>query len=199
MVTENSHYWEKLGFFGGHVFLDFINTVDDIEKTRYQEGIESWHVLIRWALATGVINQAEASELKKHRSKKTAQTELKCLHNLRELAWRTLSAMAADCTPSTQDLSKLGDEIRWAHTQAKLVQSNGGLQWEVVARPSDLTLVRARLGLLAGHLLSSSPLKINECGSCTGLFLNKGRGVGRKWCRMQSCGNRAKVNKFRAR
>ena len=26
------HYWEKFGFFGGHVFLDFINTYDDLGK-----------------------------------------------------------------------------------------------------------------------------------------------------------------------
>ncbi|MGH6819514.1 MAG: CGNR zinc finger domain-containing protein [Methylocella sp.] len=40
---------------------------------------------------------------------------------------------------------------------------------------------------------------MRECGRCTGLFLHHGRGLGRRWCRMNTCGNRAKIERFRSK
>ena len=199
MVTENTHYWEKYGFFGGHVFLDFINTVDDVEKTRALEGIENWDVLLRWAQASRLVSESEVLELANNFSSATTKSELDNLHQLRELAWTVLSAVANNRAPDTTALSALRDEIRWAYTQSSLIHSDQEFRWEATSQLPAPSLIRVRLGLAADNLLSSKPLRITECGACTGLFLNKGRGVGRKWCRMQSCGNRAKVNKFRTR
>ena len=199
MVTDNSHYWQKFGFFGGHSFLDFINTVDDVEKSRKLEALENWGVLLSWAMAADIINQSEQNKLQNVFTKKSAQTELGKLHRLRELSWRIFSAIAAKSPPNHDDLEKLGEYIKWAYNEATLIHSKKGVQWHVVSDEPNITLIRARLGLAVDDLLSRQTDKIIECGGCTGLFLNQGRGVGRKWCRMQSCGNRAKVSKFRTR
>ena len=199
MVTEGAHYWERLGFFGGHVFLDFLNTVNDIGKSRKLEAIESWDALLRWALATKVINQSEARSLERSYPGEVTRSELTKLHSFREMAWQILSAIAADRDPRPETLSGLSREVRSAYAQAALTFENEGLSWNIMAAAPSVTLIRARLGLAADNLLAQRPLKVVECGSCTGLFINQGRGVGRKWCRMQSCGNRAKVTKFRAR
>jgi len=41
--------------------------------------------------------------------------------------------------------------------------------------------------------------RLRECKRCTHLFLDHGRGQGRRWCSMARCGNRAKAETFRAR
>jgi predicted RNA-binding Zn ribbon-like protein len=42
-------------------------------------------------------------------------------------------------------------------------------------------------------------VRLRECRRCTHLFLDLGRGRGRRWCAMARCGNRAKTEAFRAR
>jgi predicted RNA-binding Zn ribbon-like protein len=42
-------------------------------------------------------------------------------------------------------------------------------------------------------------VRLRECRRCTHLFLDHGRGRGRRWCAMARCGNRAKTEAFRAR
>ncbi|EPZ91129.1 CGNR zinc finger [Burkholderia cenocepacia BC7] len=41
--------------------------------------------------------------------------------------------------------------------------------------------------------------RVRQCGRCTWFFVDRGRGVGRRWCDMRTCGNRAKVEAFRER
>jgi predicted RNA-binding Zn ribbon-like protein len=49
-------------------------------------------------------------------------------------------------------------------------------------------------------LLRSDELaRVRQCKRCTWLFVDRGRGVGRRWCAMRTCGNRAKAEAFRER
>ncbi len=202
MVTDKQYYWEKLGFFGGHPFLDFINTFDDLGKSRELDTIPDWDGLLRWAKHADIINDAEANELKMSYPKKTTQDELNKLRKLRRLGWEVFSTIAAGQSVDSSDLSSLSEQIQWAYSQSTLTQTQQHFTWVTHLSPVkssiNITTIRVRLILSTNDLLSSeTSLKIAECGSCTGLFLNNGRGVGRKWCRMKTCGNRAKIHKFR--
>ncbi len=201
MVTKKQYYWEKLGFFGGHPFLDFLNTFDDLGKSRELDTIPDWEGLLRWAECAAILSGEEAKALATC-SAKAAQHELNELHSLRNLGWKIFSSVAAGKSANSSDISSLSQVIQWAYSESTLIQTQQHFSWAISAstKPStNITSIRIRLILSANDLLSSEETKnIAECGSCTGLFLNKGRGVGRKWCRMKTCGNRAKIHKFRA-
>ncbi len=199
MVTDETHYWEKFGFFGGHVFLDFINTFDDLGKTRQLDAFNNWAELLRWSEKAGLLNEVETRSLGKQASTKITDLELDRLRNFRESAWQVLSQTADNQSTKANDYAALSDILKWGYGRARLKHDGQKFQWLAPIDSEDITVIRARLALSGAELLTSDAItRIAECGSCTGLFLNTGRGVGRKWCRMKTCGNRAKIHRFRA-
>jgi predicted RNA-binding Zn ribbon-like protein len=198
MVTHDIHYWEKFGFFGGNIFLDFVNTFDDLGKNRDLDAIPNWNTLVRWAEKSGLISKNEMVVLADFSNTKATQIKIHTLQNLRESAWHVLSKIASNKAPDPHNLKILSNIVKLAYTESSLIYSNQSFSWGTRAKV-DETTIQTRLALSANGLLTSVDLKnLSECGSCTGLFLNKGRGLGRKWCRMNTCGNRAKIKKFRA-
>lgn len=63
-----------------------------------------------------------------------------------------------------------------------------------------LPLVRISLAILSLQLIPADR-QIGRCEGdpCGGYFLNTSRSKPRRWCSMDTCGNRAKVRKFRSR
>ncbi|MGM8929917.1 CGNR zinc finger domain-containing protein [Salinicola halophyticus] len=189
------HYWQSNGFFGGHIALDFVNTIDDEDKQREHSGIPDWHTTVEWAQAVGLLGSAlppTASDI---------EVEQHALHTLREVAWRILSAIAAGKAADPADMAALKRDILHAGQHATLRQHGKSVVWHVNS-DSDVGegLIRTRVALELANLFSQGPLeRLRECYRCTGLFLDRGRGAGRRWCRMETCGNRAKIERYRAR
>ncbi len=191
------HAWQRTGFFGGHVALDFANTVDDEGKTRDRDALPDWPAALAWALKAEVIGPAEADAL---RADPHADTALGDLVAFREAAWRLLSAVAGDAGPDPLDARAVSAVIVWAHGLAALEIDSRLACWRVALNRAGPDVIRARLALTLAALLASPELaRVRECGRCTGLYLDHGRGKGRRWCRMSSCGNRAKAERYRAR
>jgi len=192
------HYWEKSGFFGGHLFLDFINTYDDLGKTRDENALPDWESVQRWSNSVGLINVKELRALKKLTDTAFVEKELQALYQLRELGWNIFNRIAAMKSPKATDLASVDAAIKWSCQFATMKKEKRCYRWTARASLLDPTLIRVKLGLALFNLLSTEDLdRLNECQSCTGLFLNHGRGIGRRWCRMKTCGNRAKTNRFR--
>ena len=198
MVTESIHYWQKYGFFGGDPFLDFLNTYDDLGKTRKIDAIADWKTLINWSVKARILNAQESKALIKF-PKMQSQPELTKVYILRELGWEVLSKKIIGESINPMMFEQLVSEIKWAFANATMTKNNSHFDWVIPSHIHKTTLIRARLALTAGNLMASPNLaKLTLCNGCTGLFLNAGRGVGRKWCRMKTCGNRAKISKFRS-
>jgi predicted RNA-binding Zn ribbon-like protein len=189
-----------MGFFGGHIALDFVNTIDDEGKTRQRSAIPDWRTLIDWSQAAGILDENEAVALAGRVEGVDQAAELQAIHELREAAWRVLSRYAADGHPQRSDLERIEDTIKQARAQARLCQDGRAFNWVVFAGETGIEVVRYRLALQLDELVSYRSLdRLRECGRCTGLFLDHGRGAGRRWCRMETCGNRAKVERHRGK
>jgi len=191
------HYWQSEGFFGGHIALDFVNTIDDEGKQRERSGIPDWQTSVEWARAIGLLEEVEIPTA----NDTEAEAEQYALHVLRESAWRSLSAIAAGRPADPADLEVLKRELLYAGQHATLRQNGKSIAWHV-SSDSDIgaKLIRTRVALELTNLFSHGPLeRLRECHRCTGLFLDRGRGAGRRWCRMGTCGNRAKIERYRAR
>ena len=198
MVTNNLHYWDKFGFFSGQTFLDFINTFDDLGKTRDLDALPDWNTVLHWSDKTKLLKKREISHLTKALSKKITDNELMQLHNFRELGWLTFNSIANSKQPDVEVLDALNKFIQFSYSQSTLIYVKNNFHWVITTNKINADLIRLRLGLFAAELISYPGLNnISQCHGCTGLFINHGRGIGRKWCRMSTCGNRAKIKKFR--
>lgn len=188
--------WERHGFFGGDVVVDFVNTVEDMGKTRAESAIPTPDTAIRWGEAAGLLSNEEAARL-------TAVdwgAEMAALHALREALWRVLCALADGTAPEAEALRAVEQEVRAAVACAELTPEDGAMRLRAVGDGADPTLLRRRIALATLAFLPSEAAKrLKECGRCTGLFVNAGRGPGRRWCRMETCGNREKAARHAGR
>lgn len=193
------HSWQEFGLLGEDPALQFVNTVDDAGKTRFEDGLPDWSTLLAWGSAAGVLTEMEASTLEQATDTPEAESELRAVHDLREATWRVLHAKAAG-----EEDADAEDEVaavaRWAFGRSKLRSDARCYEWRAVATAEDPALPRIRLGLIVERFLRSEELtRLRECGRCAAVFLDHGRGRGRRWCRMATCGNRAKAERFRGR
>lgn len=185
--------WRSEDLVGGDAVLDFLNTVGDTGKSRELERLATWADAVAWARFTGVIDGREAAELRPE-----PDGGLLRLRAFREAAYRVLSARAAGIAPAAEALDIVEAEIRAALAASRLSAEGGETAWHLLPDRAGRDLIRHRLALRLLRLLSGPDLdRLRECGRCPWLFLDHGRGRGRSWCRMATCGNRAKAERFR--
>lgn len=193
------HSWQEFGLLGEDPALQFVNTVDDAGKTRLEDGLPDWSTLLAWGSAAGVLTEMEASALEQATDTPEAGSELRATHDLREATWRVLHAKAAgEADPDAE--AEVAAAARWAFERSDLLSDAKCYEWRAAATAEDPALLRIRLSLIVERFLRSEELaRLRECGRCAAVFLDHGRGRGRRWCRMATCGNRAKAERFRGR
>ena len=187
------HEWTRADLIGAHAALDFINTVADAGKSRQETRLATWNDYLRW------LSAARLQHLGKPRLPRISQpATLARIHALREAGYAVLHALACGAAPGDYALATLQGFIRDAYRHGELLASGDGLRWQPGVKDREPHL--HRLVLLIDDLLRSGELpRLRECARCTWLFLDTGRGPGRKWCDMRKCGNRQKSASFRLR
>lgn len=173
----------------GHPFLEFLNTVEDDGKTRCVNSFSSGAELLGTLRDAGFGLRPSETSL--------SDAQLASTLALRETAHAVLSALANKRKPGREEALALETAIKSA-----LADSSIGFEREkgAVFEPGPLGGLHDMLALSALDLLQRGDLdRLKECKRCTRLFLDHGRGPGRRWCAMSRCGNRAKAENFRAR
>ncbi|WP_211240666.1 CGNR zinc finger domain-containing protein [Hamadaea tsunoensis] len=118
---------------------------------------------------------------------------------LREAIYRAGRAIATARDPDLQDVRVLNAAATAG--QAKAVLEGDSLHWML----SRTAAVRDALGVLATDAVrvygtsDRSRVKCCEGKDCMGLFLDTSRGTNRRWCSMNTCGNRAKKSRLTVR
>lgn len=192
--------WNAEDLIAEHRGLDFLNTVDDIDKERRRSQIADWPEALSWLAFADILSREEEAALAGHSG---ADSAFAALMDFRERAYRVFSAAATsraaggDLGPPALPRSFEAD-LRDAIACSRPVPRNGIYAWSVDPERAGADLARYRLVLMLWELLQGPDLaRLKECGRCSWLFLDKARGVGRRWCRMSACGNRAKAERFR--
>jgi predicted RNA-binding Zn ribbon-like protein len=171
----------------GHPFLCFVNTVTDDDKRRSTDSFANGGELVAILSAAGLVPRAMPAP---------GAGQLAGIRNLRETAHAVLSAMAAGRKPGREESLALETAIKATLQDATLVFGPG---WSGI-RPGPLGGIHDHLVLSLFDLLQRGDLgRLRECARCSHLFIDQGRGPGRRWCAMARCGNRAKAESFRAR
>lgn len=192
--------WSESSFVGGHPALDFVNTVGNQDKARTQSDIAHWGSFTAWAAASQLFSGADVRALKAVTVRARQDAVLDEVHTLRETAHAVLSKLAASAPPARGGFAALQAHLGEALGRASLERGAHGFSWHVGRTDDDPAWITDRLALCIEDLLRSADVaRIRECGRCTWLFIDRGRGRGRRWCDMRTCGNRAKAEAFRKR
>jgi predicted RNA-binding Zn ribbon-like protein len=189
--------WKQLG---GWLCLDFVNTVDRESDGYTEEWLSSYGDLIAWSQHTQIISNQQATQLQ---ASAAQQPELAIIVfetaiALRETIYRIFSALAANNEVVKHDLDALNASLKEALPRLEITCTTNGFIWSWADNGNQLDCILWRIVRSAADLLTSKQLsQVRECASvgCGWIFLDTSRNRSRRWCNMDTCGNRAKAHR----
>jgi predicted RNA-binding Zn ribbon-like protein len=187
---------------GGHLALDFVNTVGglrDDPPSADEELFDSYEEVATWCARLGVISEREAGSRRAaaRRDERAAKRALRRTIELRdELLYPIFRTLADGEEPPPALLERLLEEERTALARARLARTETAfeLTWPIC---DDLTDPLHRIVHAATSLLTTGPLdRLGTCANCRWLFLDQSRNRSRRWCSMDECGIQVKHARF---
>ena len=183
---------------GGALCLDYANTWEDRGRPE-TDHLAGYSDLLDFCRQAGIVGERESAALAERAAAipVDAVAALTTCRELREGLYRILAAVAAGGVPSPGDLAILNTILPRAFETLRLEARDGTFEW---AWPPGSALDSPLGPILfdAAELLTSRERgRIRECASdaCTWLFLDGSRNGSRRWCSMETCGNRAKAKR----
>jgi len=201
---------------GGRLCLDFVNTVggwnpdpaadksSPFTAIARADKLNDYFDLLAWSLRTGLLedNEAQALAREARRREKEAYAALKRALALRKAIYHICAAIIHNAHPSASDLDLLNQELNVAHGRVRLGVGEQNFVWEWTDTKKALDRMLWRIADSAAEMLTTDDLtRLRECPGedCGWLFLDISKNSRRQWCDMQTCGNLAKVRRFRQR
>lgn len=182
----------ELPIVGGHLALDFANTVDD------PLGPGRWdHV----ATAEGLVRWARRVELPAPTATRSSHELLQRAHELRDLLNGVFGAVADGRPVAGADWARLRLLIAEAVADAELSgpAEKGPCVYDWSSL-SDLRVVIHPVAAAAQELLTGDDLgRLKRCARCPWLFLDRSKNHSRRWCDMNDCGRADKIERYVAR
>lgn len=192
------------------VIFSFLNTVGGRLKTAAgevlvkQEKLGDYTDLLAWSEASGILTVKERGNLAKISKHQPLDAEYvrQRATALREAIYRIFLAIINNQPIPLGELALLNQESATARQHRQLVARGKKIElgwvgaetaldkmiWEMSERTTDF--------LAAGAFARLRQCQAENCGR---MFFDTSKGGRRQWCAMKSCGNLAKVRRFRAR
>lgn len=204
MVTcESPHRSEPdyvFDFCGGHLAIDFTNTVGDRGSDR-DDHLNTFGDIVAWAEARGVVTKAAASAIRQQAvaDPDGAKRAWRSAVALREALYNVIAAASEGRKARPADLEIVNRHVAETFRGAELAPAGGRF---ALATRSDAWLdpiIRPVMRAAVDLLTSDAVTRVGRCAddSCAWLFLDTTRNKTRRWCDMKLCGNRNKVRRFR--
>jgi predicted RNA-binding Zn ribbon-like protein len=178
---------------GGHLALDFANTLTSRHTASPRERLETYGDLVSFARQAGLVTQQAARRLEErgHRLAYVADDVRKEAIRLREALYGLFRAIAGGQRPDDADLAIVNVSI------ARLRLGAAG-DWTFAARADGLDEVLGPI-VRAAALLYTTPdrarIRVCEAPDCVWLFFDGSKNRSRRWCDMNQCGNRMKARR----
>jgi predicted RNA-binding Zn ribbon-like protein len=189
-----------LTLMGGRLSLDFANTADWHASDQPVEFLTSYSELVAWGLHVGVLTNPQAQRLLDRATARPAEAAavLQQTIALREVIYRLFSAIAQGAVPPAADLEAFNAELARTLARSRIVLTAEGLAWDWSSDEAALDCMLWPVVRDAADLLTSKGLaRVGRCADerCGWLFVDTSRNRSRRWCSMESCGNRAKARR----
>jgi predicted RNA-binding Zn ribbon-like protein len=201
-MMETEHDFE---FDSGRLCLDFTNTLGDRpDESPHEEALHTYADLVAWGEAAGILATDEAAEMLREAARRPAEAETTFARAItfREAMYRLFSVIAAGAETPVDDLDVVNHAIATATARGRLAPEHGHFHWRWEHDTSLLDSMLWPVAWSAAELLMSDELhRVRECAGhdCGWLFMDTSKNGSRRWCSMETCGNRAKARRHRAR
>jgi predicted RNA-binding Zn ribbon-like protein len=202
-MIETELYGGQLNLNEARLCLDFANTVEWHASNHPEESLNSYADLVGWAKRAAILTDEEAQYLQQKAAQQPAaasESLIKAI-DLREAIYRIFAAIANERPVEDADLALLNNWLAETAGRLQVTQTASGFDWRWRGKEQALAWMLWPVVQSAAELLLSPELdQVKQCDDdrgCGWLFLDTSRNRSRRWCSMQSCGNRAKVRRYR--
>ncbi|USI75139.1 CGNR zinc finger domain-containing protein [Sphingomonas morindae] len=173
-------------FRGGRNAIDLPATLQARLQPAPRELLTCPEDLSRWLVAAEMADTQPAS----------GESDLATAHRLREAIYalaNSLHGLPGDASAARDTLN----EIAAQPAANPILLPNGRVRLDGTTANLLATLARDAVHMFGGD--ESARIKQCQSSTCTLYFVDDSRKGDRRWCSMSACGNKAKVQKFRAR
>ncbi|MFD6291459.1 CGNR zinc finger domain-containing protein [Streptomyces sp. NPDC060205] len=182
---------------GGHVVLDFANTIAwRLDERRTADRVSDPATLLTWAGTSGLLSadRVDALLAVAAHDPDCAADALRAAGRLRTALHRLLDSAVDGRPPRREDLAVLRGFFLDAWQRAEFTPALPLRPALDVTAPMDAVRL---LALEAAELLSGSLVRLRRCQGpgCGWFFLDRSRSHTRQWCRTGDCGNRERVRR----
>lgn len=197
----------SLTLVGGRLCLDFANTTSGRGGPRRQEHLRDYSHLVAWSRHVGLLGDEEAARLTAAAEADPARAEATLANAvaLREAIHTVFLALAQGERPDPAALAELNRALAEGMSQARLMASPEGYSWGWEAWTGERAPLAAPLWPVARSaaelLISPWRERVRQCPGehCGWLFLDLTKNRSRRWCEMEVCGSRTKMQRYRQR
>jgi predicted RNA-binding Zn ribbon-like protein len=184
--------------------LDFANTLTGRFGVQLRDCLGSYHDLLTFSRLAQTLDAPQADRLAAEADARPAEARatIERAAQLREAIYRIFRALAAGQPPDDADLAALNAAVARAMPHGRVVRHGDHFDWGWQDDPAMLDRPLWPVARAAADILLTGDLhRLRQCAAddCGWLFYDTSRNASRRWCSMSSCGNRAKVQQFRAR
>lgn len=201
----------ELPIVGGHLALDFANTVDDPLGPARHDHAATYPDLIRWASRVELLDQHQVDRLlgAADKAPRAGRAALRRAHQLRLVLNDLFGVVADQGTDMAAQWQRLRPFVTTAFASAGLAPAGeadldrgAAIRQQRWAWPQgeELDAVLHPVAMAAAELLVGPDLpRIKRCNRCPWLFLDRSRNHSRRWCDMDDCGRAQKIERYVAR
>jgi predicted RNA-binding Zn ribbon-like protein len=205
----------ELPIVGGHLALDFANTVDDPEGPQRYDHAGTYPELVGWSARIGILrlDQADALLAAAAEHPLVSSIAVRRAHALRGILIDTFTEIAvinndAAAGPKRPMPAVHWDELRpfvtdaMAHAELELrpepVEGQAHAVYQLTwPETTRLDVMLGPIGLAAVDLLLSPQLsRLKKCAGCPWVFLDQSKNQSRRWCAMNDCGTHEKIRRY---
>ncbi len=185
----------------GDLCLDFANTMSNHAGDHPEENLKGYTDLIAWGEGAGLVTPESAARLfdRSVALPEDAERIYGAAIQVREALYHIFSNRYAGRTIPGPDLEVLNSLVQEAMGHLRLTPADGEFRWEWLPGIQEANLILWSVARAAAELLTSDHvLRVRECEDdrgCGYLFIDQSKNHSRRWCSMESCGNRAKARR----
>ena len=184
---------------GGWLALDFANTWADRDRPETDK-LVGYADLAAFAAQTGILERPRAAALAARAADHAAAAAaaLAASIELREALYRIFSRQVAGASADARDLDLVTGAVAGTAARLRLEPEGGAFAWRWRGLEASFEGPLAPIAWSATELMTGESLgRVRECdgAGCTWLFLDASRNRSRRWCSMNTCGNRAKARR----
>src|SRR4030042_2827675 len=192
-------------FDAGDISLDFANTNNWHASAAPEDYLNNYAELVEWGVQAGLISAEIANQLNQIAEENPADTAkvYEFAIGVREAIYRIFSNHYAGKPIPDADLTLLNSVACQAMAHLQLTLRGGKVHWQLPADLEGVDFILWPVSRAAADLLTSDKaLRVRQCEDdrgCGYLFIDQTKNHSRRWCSMESCGNRAKARRHYSR